>query len=129
MHLLHPFIISIKSDCLNNQLHDKDKCPSRFLSTFPECLQVRRIVGTLVAVGKGKIGEEDVKALIDVASSDAWPSNIITAPPDGLYLVNVEYDPVSFETGWSPKYGVPMNGNMGEESDEPDLEDEESPER
>ncbi|CAG0886493.1 unnamed protein product [Darwinula stevensoni] len=90
--------------------------------------QVRRMVGTLVAVGKGKIGEEDVKALIDVASSDAWPSSIITAPPGGLYLVNVEYDPASFETGWSPKYG-PMDANMEEESDEQDLEDEESSKR
>jgi tRNA pseudouridine38-40 synthase len=53
---------------------------------------VRNIVGTLVAVGKGK-------------QSITWPGEILalrdrtaagmTAPPQGLFLVQVEYSPLS----------------------------------
>jgi tRNA pseudouridine38-40 synthase len=49
---------------------------------------VRNIVGTLVAVGLGKISPDDVKTILDARDrTQAGP----TAPPQGLYLAKVEY--------------------------------------
>ncbi|MEE0532215.1 MAG: tRNA pseudouridine(38-40) synthase TruA, partial [Anaerostipes hadrus] len=49
---------------------------------------VRILTGTLVEVGCGKIKPEDItKALESTKRSDAG----ITAPPQGLFLVSVEY--------------------------------------
>ena len=49
---------------------------------------VRILTGTLVEVGCGKIKPEDItKALKSTKRSDAG----ITAPPQGLFLVSVEY--------------------------------------
>ena len=50
---------------------------------------VRAIVGTAVDVGRGRFAPDDVKQMIDEGDrSLAGP----TAPPQGLYLVEVEYD-------------------------------------
>jgi tRNA pseudouridine38-40 synthase len=53
--------------------------------------QVRRMVGALVEVGKGKLSVEAYVALLDGASSNAGPA----APSHGLYLERVfyEFDP------------------------------------
>jgi tRNA pseudouridine38-40 synthase len=49
---------------------------------------VRNIVGTLLEVGKEKIDPLDINRIIDSRNrSEAGP----TAPPQGLYLVGVEY--------------------------------------
>lgn len=49
---------------------------------------VRNIVGTLVEVGRGKIGPEEVKRILVLKDRrKAGP----TAPPHGLYLVEVRY--------------------------------------
>lgn len=50
---------------------------------------VRIIAGTLVDVGVGKIEPEDIKSIID--SKDRSLAGK-TFPPQGLYLLNVEYD-------------------------------------
>lgn len=56
---------------------------------------VRNIVGTIVEVGKGRFKPEDVQAMLDARDrTKAGP----TAPPQGLYLVEVEYE----EQGKSP---------------------------
>lgn len=49
---------------------------------------VRRLVGTLVEVGRGKIGVPDVERLLKGKSAEpaAW-----TAPPSGLFLEKVRY--------------------------------------
>ncbi|HUK31333.1 MAG TPA: tRNA pseudouridine(38-40) synthase TruA [Candidatus Acidoferrum sp.] len=49
---------------------------------------VRKIVGTLLDVGRGKIGLEDIPQLLEARDrSRSGP----TTPPQGLYLVSVEY--------------------------------------
>jgi tRNA pseudouridine38-40 synthase len=49
---------------------------------------VRKIVGTLLEVGKGKLAPEDIRALF--AARDRSRSGP-TVPPEGLYLVSLEY--------------------------------------
>jgi tRNA pseudouridine38-40 synthase len=52
--------------------------------------QVRSVVGSLVEVGVGKWSARDFKAALDAADrSRCGP----VAPPDGLYLVAVDYPP------------------------------------
>ena len=56
---------------------------NRFLRSM-----VRRIVGTLVSIGKGKTSIEEFKSVME----ERGEFNITdTAPPDGLYLVDVRY--------------------------------------
>ncbi len=49
---------------------------------------VRNIVGTLVEVGLGKITPDDFKTIL--LSRDRNRAGV-TAPPHGLFLVNVNY--------------------------------------
>ena len=52
--------------------------------------QVRIMVGTLVAIGRGRLPPEAVRALLESGDrTQAGP----TAPPDGLYLTKVTYEP------------------------------------
>jgi tRNA pseudouridine38-40 synthase len=49
---------------------------------------VRKIVGTLIEVGKGRIAPEDIPQLFEARDrSRSGP----TMPPEGLYLVSLEY--------------------------------------
>lgn len=50
---------------------------------------VRNIVGTLVEVGRGKIAPEDFKAILESKERNRAGA---TAPPQGLFLVSVEYE-------------------------------------
>ena len=50
--------------------------------------QVRIMVGTLAQVGRGKWSPQDVKDALDAKERSASGP---TAPPDGLYLVKVDY--------------------------------------
>lgn len=49
---------------------------------------VRNLVGTFILVGKGTLQPEDVTRVLDARDRAAAGA---TAPPNGLYLVNVEY--------------------------------------
>lgn len=49
---------------------------------------VRIMVGTLVAVGKGKLKPDDVAGIIEAKDRAAAA---MTAPPQGLFLIKVEY--------------------------------------
>ncbi|MCY4656126.1 MAG: tRNA pseudouridine(38-40) synthase TruA [Gammaproteobacteria bacterium] len=50
---------------------------------------VRNIAGCFLAVARGEISVKDVATLIEKRDRNLAPP---TAPPDGLYLVHVEYD-------------------------------------
>jgi len=50
---------------------------------------VRNLVGLFILIGKGMVRAEQVADIISARSRSANPA--ATAPPDGLYLVNVEY--------------------------------------
>ena len=55
---------------------------------------VRAIVGTMILVGTGKISLEEFRAVIESKDrTKAGPS----APADGLFLVEVNYPPESFD--------------------------------
>jgi tRNA pseudouridine38-40 synthase len=49
---------------------------------------VRNLVGTFILVGKGTLNAEDVKRILAARNRSAAGA---TAPPQGLYLVSVEY--------------------------------------
>jgi tRNA pseudouridine38-40 synthase len=49
---------------------------------------VRKIVGTLLEVGRGKLRPADIPKLIEMRDRS---KSGFTAPPQGLYLVSVEY--------------------------------------
>ncbi|KAG7170202.1 tRNA pseudouridine synthase-like 1 [Homarus americanus] len=53
--------------------------------------QVRRTVAVLVAVAQGRISLDDVRYLLDNPSPQNWNSRAQTAPPCGLFLLNVGY--------------------------------------
>ena len=50
---------------------------------------VRAIAGALLAVGRGELGTEDLRAAID---SGQRPKEVVTAPPQGLTLLSVRYE-------------------------------------
>lgn len=50
---------------------------------------VRNLVGTLVQVGMGKLTPKDVKTIREAQDRQQAPA---TAPPQGLFLIKVEYD-------------------------------------
>lgn len=54
--------------------------------------QVRRIIGTLVCHGQGKISEKDLYEMLTIPSKYNWIPKIPVAPPYGLYLAKVDYD-------------------------------------
>lgn len=54
--------------------------------------QVRRIIGTLVCHGQGKISEKDIYEMLTIPSKYNWISQVPVAPPYGLYLAKVDYD-------------------------------------
>ena len=54
---------------------------------------VRYLVGTLVDVGRGRRAPEDVQRLLDDPDGELITS--APAPPEGLFLTRVEYDPES----------------------------------
>jgi tRNA pseudouridine38-40 synthase len=54
---------------------------------------VRNVVGTLVDVGRGRLNAGDVRVILEAKDRTAAGP---TAPAQGLFLVSVEYDEVTF---------------------------------
>ncbi|XP_053256761.1 tRNA pseudouridine synthase-like 1 [Podarcis raffonei] len=68
--------------------------------------QVRRMVGVLVSVGQGHLEPCQVQRLLEIRDLMAYPNNTI-APPDGLFLKDVEYCEADLEISeaeseWQP---------------------------
>ena len=62
---------------------------------------VRKIVGTLLEVGRGKLAPENIATIFEACDrSRSGP----TVPPDGLYLVSIEYpDPTNSLAGFAAR--------------------------
>lgn len=56
--------------------------------------QVRRMVGALISVAAGHTSVEDIRYMLENPSVHSWNNRIIVVPPYGLYLTDVEYDPL-----------------------------------
>ncbi|XP_062317686.1 tRNA pseudouridine synthase-like 1 [Osmerus eperlanus] len=63
--------------------------------------QVRRMTGDLVAVGQGKLSVSQLEKLLEAQDSLAYPQNL-TAPPQGLFLTQVEYQQQDLHPCTSP---------------------------
>lgn len=53
-------------------------------------LQVRRMTGALVAVGQGQLSVPQLKDMLEVRDTLAYPQGL-AAPPHGLFLTRVDY--------------------------------------
>jgi tRNA pseudouridine38-40 synthase len=62
-----------------------DICGNRFLHSM-----VRSLVGTMVEVGKGRLNPQQFR---DILESRNRLAGALTAPPQGLYLMQVAYEP------------------------------------
>ncbi|XP_046389859.1 tRNA pseudouridine synthase-like 1 isoform X2 [Ischnura elegans] len=75
--------------------------------------QVRRMVAVLIAVAQNKIEVTEVKNMIEDPSNYGWNPKACTAPPYGLYLLKVEYDPkdLIFSSQSADNINLDMEGN------------------
>ncbi|KAH8371065.1 hypothetical protein KR093_006087 [Drosophila rubida] len=59
--------------------------------------QVRRIVGTLLAVANDRIDQRAVYQMLTIPSKHNWDHRVLVAPACGLYLCGVHYRDTAFE--------------------------------
>lgn len=59
--------------------------------------QVRRIVGSLLAVATNRINEKCLYEMLTIPSKHSWDPHILLAPACGLYLMKVHYNEKDFE--------------------------------
>jgi Pseudouridylate synthase len=52
------------------------------------------MVGALISVAAGHTSVEDIRYMLENPSVHSWNNRIIVVPPYGLYLTDVEYDPL-----------------------------------
>jgi len=52
------------------------------------------MVGALISVAAGRISIEDIRYMLENPTEHSWNKRIIVVPPHGLYLTDVEYDPL-----------------------------------
>ncbi|XP_053204188.1 tRNA pseudouridine synthase-like 1 [Panonychus citri] len=58
--------------------------------------QIRRMVGAIIMVGSGQFSIDRFKSLLDNPQETKWTTHFYTAPPEGLYLSQIKYDPKDF---------------------------------
>lgn len=97
-----------------------DRCRPGQLSVTMEASgflpqQVRRTVGALMRVGNGKLGVSEFSRMADGPAGSAGP----VAPPQGLTLLAVRYDPGTIEWGSRDDAAVPeiVSDTRREDSD------------
>ncbi|EDV95962.1 tRNA pseudouridine synthase-like 1 [Drosophila grimshawi] len=59
--------------------------------------QVRRIVGTLLALANSRIDERCIYQMLTIPSKHNWDSRVVVAPACGLYLCRVHYRETAFD--------------------------------
>lgn len=59
--------------------------------------QVRRIVGTLLALAESRIDERCIYQMLTIPCKHSWDHRIQIAPACGLYLCRVHYRDTAFE--------------------------------
>jgi tRNA U38,U39,U40 pseudouridine synthase TruA len=52
------------------------------------------MVGALISVAEGRVSVEEIRYMLENPSKHSWNKRIIVVPPYGLYLMDVEYDPL-----------------------------------
>lgn len=58
--------------------------------------QIRRIVGTLVAVAKGRLSQRELYEMLTIPSQQSFNNKVCVAPANGLYLTDIEFRPKCF---------------------------------
>lgn len=53
--------------------------------------QIRRLVGTLVAVAKGRITHRELYEMLTIPSQKSFSNKICVAPAHGLFLADIEF--------------------------------------
>ncbi|MQG18443.1 MAG: tRNA pseudouridine(38-40) synthase TruA [SAR202 cluster bacterium] len=81
---------------LNDKIIDIDIIGNAFLTS-----QVRRMVAVLLKIGQGKLFESDLNNMLNLNTERNY--SVATLPPQGLCLVEVNYEDFSHEVG--EKYG------------------------
>ena len=74
--------------------------------------QIRRIVGALQAVASDKLDTDYIKYMIENPSRDNWPHALSPAPPEGLYLANVQYPNHTLELDYTRPEITNDNANL-----------------
>jgi tRNA pseudouridine38-40 synthase len=82
----HTVRTMIEATCFESPHADEVEC--RFAADAFLTGMVRRLVGTLVLVGEGRLGAADFRAILE-AREKAHPG--VPAPPQGLCLIGVDY--------------------------------------
>jgi tRNA pseudouridine38-40 synthase len=85
----HSSIVVVDSVALSNEEH---LIVFRVTASHFLWKMVRRLVGSMVEVGRGRVSVEDVRTLIKDprAKSKLYPARV-TAPPSGLFLEQITY--------------------------------------
>lgn len=55
------------------------------------------MVGAILALAQNRITQKDFYEMLTIPSLNSWSSHAIVPSPCGLYLCNVEYDPVELQ--------------------------------
>lgn len=59
--------------------------------------QIRRMVGSLIAVAENRITHRDLYEMLTIPSKSSFPNKIFTVPSHGLYLADIEFRETSFD--------------------------------
>lgn len=53
--------------------------------------QIRRMIGTMIAVAKGHITQRDLYEMLTIPSQESFSNRINVVPAHGLYLADIEF--------------------------------------
>lgn len=59
--------------------------------------QIRRMVGSLIAVAENRITHRDLYEMLTIPSNSSFSNKIFVVPSHGLYLVDIEFRENSFD--------------------------------